>query len=374
MRIALVIERFEPQGGVEGAAWQLAHGLVAAGDEVHVIARRSVAAPGIRVHPVSVSDAWQPARVASFSSAASRAAPRGAFDVVHSFSRTRHQDVYSADGGSHAAYMERQYAGLARSARRLSPRHAILLAIEARIFADRSQTLLCPSLFVAQEIAARYDVVRDRLVVIPYGVDLARFDPALRGSVGPQVRAELGAGVAPVWLLVGSGWRRKGLDTALQALALGRASDAMLWVAGNDAPAAWQARAAALGVGDRVRFLGQRSDVERLYAAADALLLPTRYDAFGAACLEAAAAGLPVVTSGAAGAAEVLGEGGLVVTDAEDAAGFAAALDRLADPALRRACGAAARAQAEQHGMASRIAAVRALYGRVKARRSERSA
>ncbi len=369
-----MIERFEPQGGVEGAAWQLAHGLLEAGEEVHVIARRSVTAPGIRIHPVSVSDAWQPARVASFSWAASRAAPRGAFDVVHSFSRTRHQDVYSADGGSHAAYMERQYAGLARSARRLSPRHAVLLAIEARIFADPSQIVLCPSRFVADEIAARHGVARERLVVIPYGVDLARFDPALRESEGARMRAELGAGAAPVWLLVGSGWRRKGLDTALQALALDGARDAVLWVAGNDAPDAWRARAAALGVGERVRFLGPRSDVERLYAAADALLLPTRYDAFGAVCLEAAAAALPVVTSGAAGAAEVLGEGGLVVPDAEDAVGFAAALDVLRDPAARRARGAAARAQAEQHGMASRVAAVRVLYRRVVTRRSERSA
>lgn len=374
MRIALVIERFEPQGGVEGAAWQLAHGLLAAGEEVHVIARRSVAAPGIRIHPVSVSDVWQPARVAAFSRAARRAAPRGAFDIVHSFSRTRHQDVYSADGGSHAAYMERQYAGLAGSLRRLSPRHAILLAIEARIFADSSQIVLCPSHFVADELAARHDVARDRLVVIPYGVDLARFDPALRASAGPELRAELRAGAAPVWLLVGSGWRRKGLDTALRALALSRAHDTVLWVAGNDAADPWQARAAALGVGERVRFLGPRSDVERLYAAADALLLPTRYDAFGAVCLEAAASALPVVTSGAAGAAEVLGEGGLVVADAEDAAGFAAALDRLADPAARRARGAAARAQAEQHGMASRIAAVRALYRRVQTSRAEASA
>jgi UDP-glucose:(heptosyl)LPS alpha-1,3-glucosyltransferase len=303
VRIALVIERFEPQGGVEGAAWQLAHGLVAAGDEVHVVARRSVAAPAIHIHPVSVSAAWQPARVAAFSRAAARAAPRGAVDVVHSFSRTRHQDVVSADGGSQAADMERQYTGLGRHTRRLSPRHAILLAIESRVFADPSQLILCPSRFVADEIATRHGVARQRLTVIPYGVDLERFAPALRTTAGAQLRKEFGAEQAPVWLLVGSGWRRKGLGTALRALALGRVREAVLWVAGSDAPAAWQAPAAALGVASRVRCLGQRSDVERLYAAADALLLPTRYDAFGAVCLEAAAAGLPVVTSSGAAAA-----------------------------------------------------------------------
>jgi UDP-glucose:(heptosyl)LPS alpha-1,3-glucosyltransferase len=261
--------------------------------------------------------------------------------------------------------MEHQYPKIGRALRRLSPRHAILLAIEQRIFADSSQVVLCPSHFVANEIASRHGVPRERLEVIPYGVDLERFDPSLRDLVGSRVRAELGAGAEPIWLLVGSGWRRKGLDTALRALALARSPDTTLWIAGSDAPGAWQARAAALGLAARVHFLGHRRDVERLYAAADALVLPTRYDAFGAVCLEAAAAALPVVTSRAAGAAELLAAGALVVADADDAAGFAAALAELADPAVRRARGAAGRAQAERHDVATRVAAVRALYARI---------
>jgi UDP-glucose:(heptosyl)LPS alpha-1,3-glucosyltransferase len=364
VRIALVIERFEPQGGVEGAAWQLAHGLAAAGDEVRVVARRAAAAPAVTLAPVRVSGAWQPARVLAFSRAAARAAPRGGFDVVHSFSRTRHQDLYSADGGSHADYMDRQYPGWGRRLRRLSPRHAVLLGIERRIFADPSQTVLCPSRFVAAGIARRHGVAAERLAVIPYGVDLERFRPAAMGAAA-ALRAELGAGAEPVWLLVGSGWRRKGLDVALAALARARRRDASLWIAGADAVAPWRALAASYGVGERVRFLGRRDDVERLYAAADALLLPTRYDAFGAVCLEAAASGIPVVTSAAAGAAETLGKGALVVADAEDAGGFAAALDALDDTAARRARGAAARKAAEAHSIPARVAAVRALYRRL---------
>ena len=96
MRVALVIERFETQGGVEGVAWQVAHGLAAAGDEVHVVARKAAACDGIHVHLVRVPSLWQPWRVMAFSEAASRVAPRGTFDVVHSFSRTRHQDLYRA--------------------------------------------------------------------------------------------------------------------------------------------------------------------------------------------------------------------------------------------------------------------------------------
>lgn len=370
MRIALVIERFAPQGGVEGAAWQLAHGLTAAGDEVTVVARRAEACPAVTVRTVRVSDAWQPARVLAFSRAAARAAPRGRYDVVHSFSRTRHQDVYSADGGSHAEYMARQYLGLGRLARRISPRHAVLLGVERAIFADPTQTVLCPSRFVARSVEQRHGVAARRIAVIPYGVDLERFHPNRREAARAALRRELGAGEAPVWLLVGTGWRRKGLDVALRALARTRTAEARLWVAGADAIAPWRALARSLGVEARVRFLGRRDDVERLYAAADALLLPTRYDAFGAVCLEAAASGIPVVTSASAGAAEVLGEGGLVVADAEDAAGFAATLDALADPGARRARGEAARRAAEAHSIAARVAAVRALYARIAAARA----
>src|SRR5690606_2558185 len=105
----------------------------------------------------------------------------------------------------------------------------------------------------------RHGVAASRLAVIPYGVDLARFDPARRAATAP-LREALGAGAGPVWLLVGSGWRRKGLDVALRALARAAARDASLWVAGGDRPAPWQARAAALGVAARVRFLGLRDD------------------------------------------------------------------------------------------------------------------
>ena len=114
-----------------------------------------------------------------------------------------------------------------------------------------------------------------------------------------------------------------------------------------------------------MRWLGGHLDVAVLCAAADALLLPTRYDAFANVCLEAAAAGIPVITSAHNGAAEILGEGGLVVSDAEDTAGFARALECVADPAERRRRGAAARAAAETLGWPQHIDGLRALYARI---------
>jgi UDP-glucose:(heptosyl)LPS alpha-1,3-glucosyltransferase len=122
-----------------------------------------------------------------------------------------------------------------------------------------------------------------------------------------------------------------------------------------------------LGVEARVRFLGFRRDLPACCAAADALLLPTRYDAFANVCLEAAAAGLPVVTSGANGAAELFRNAGRVVEDPEQAGGFAEAIEALAEPGLRRRLGEAARAVAQAHGWDAHLHALRALFAEVRA-------
>jgi glycosyltransferase involved in cell wall biosynthesis len=116
-----------------------------------------------------------------------------------------------------------------------------------------------------------------------------------------------------------------------------------------------------------VRFLGPRQDLERIYAAADALLLPTRYDAFGLVCLEAAACGLPVVTSAAAGAAELVGKAGAIVSDPEDAAAFAEAMDRLSDAPLREKLGDIALGVAAANDWDAHVAKLRALYRRLTA-------
>lgn len=367
LRIALVIERSGPgTGGAENVAWQVAAGLARAGDAVTVVARAGEAPPGTTLQRVPCPSAWQPLRVLAFSRAAARATGRG-FDVVQSFSRTRHQDVFRAGGGSHADYLERCHGPGAAALRRLSPRHAVQLRIERQVFADPRQTILCNSQMVREQIARRHGVAPSRLVVIRNGVDLARFHPGRRGSDGARLRGELGAGPRTVWLFAGSGFPRKGLAAALGALAASQDRDALLWIAGRDEPAPWQHVARRLGITDRVRFLGPRSDPEALYAAADGLLLPTRYDAFANVCLEAAAAGLPVVTSAANGAAEIAREAGLVVEEADDVAGFARALDAFAEPAARASAGKAARALAEASSWEAHVSALRALYARLAA-------
>ncbi|HEY8156358.1 MAG TPA: glycosyltransferase family 4 protein [Myxococcota bacterium] len=364
MRIALLIERFEPGiGGAENVAWRVADGLARAGDEVHVVARRAAPCPGVTLHPVSVPSFWQPLRVYAFSRAAAKAAPRGDYDVVYSLARTLHQDCYRAGAGSHLDYLRRRHSFPARQLRRLSPRHAVLADFERRVFGDVSQLVVCNSEMVRGEIEDRYRVPPRRLRVIRNGVALDRF--AAPRQDRERLRGELAAGDDAVFLFAGSGFARKGLDTALRTLARARVR-AQLWVAGSDDTRPWQRRATELGVAERVRFVGFRRDLPAFYAAADALLLPTRYDAFANVCLEAAAAGLPVLTSGANGAAELFRVAGRVVEAPDDANGFAEALEALCEPDLRRRLGEAARAVAAAHGWDAHVAALRALFAQAR--------
>ena len=366
MRVGLVVERFEPAGGgVEYAVWNVARELVRAGDEVHVYARRAQAAAGVQLHRLPVPEFWQPLRVGSFALQARRELERHPCDVVHSFSRTLYQDVFHAGGGSHADYMRQVYGKRGARLRRLSPRHALQLALERRIFSDSRSIIQCVSTMVRDEIAARFAIPFNRMPVIPYGVDLERFAPGPSAHARSALRSEWRAGDSPVWLFAGSGWRRKGLDTALAALADPRAAEHQLWVAGRDRTSPWRSLAEKLGVAERVHFLGLRADLERVLAACDGLLLPTRYDAFGMVCLEAAAAARPVIVSDRAGAAELLEGGGLIVPEAEDPRGFAAAMETLSEPEARERMGETAREISLQYDWSEQVARLRNLYRKI---------
>ncbi|MEZ4216375.1 MAG: glycosyltransferase family 4 protein [Myxococcota bacterium] len=373
MRIALAIERFAPDaGGLEHAAWQTAHALAEAGDTVSVACRAH--APSVRVaaRAFRVSTAWQPWRVLRF---AARVGPwleaeraRGALDATHAFSRVPGADVFHAGEGSHLHYMRRAYGDAGAAWRRASPRHAALLALERRIDARARTVVQCVSQQVAREWRARFGASEARTPVVGYGVDLARFHPEDGSGERRATRAALGAGDGPAFLFAGSGFRRKGLDTALRALARARDGGAELWVAGRDDPRRHRALARELGVERRVRFLGPRDDVDRLLRACDALLLPTRYDAFGLVCLEAAASGRACIASGATGALDVVRDAAVVVDDPEDAAGFASAIDALCDDDRRRALGARGTALARAHAWSDVAARLRALYAGAAAR------
>ncbi len=367
MRVALVIERFEDAaGGGEQVAWNVARELVRAGDDVHVLCREGTDASGVHVHRLGTPRFWQPIRVTSFAHRVGRELARECYDVVHAFSKAYGPDVLHVGGGSHADFMAKTYGTRGARWRRLSPRHRTLLTLERKMFEAPHLIGQCVSHQVKREIAARYEIDEDRLPVIPCGVDTARFAPEHQGDARERLRSEFGVGDEAVWLFVGSGWRRKGLDIALDALAQCADSRARLWVVGKDDPRRWRALVERRGLEARVRFLGERKDVERLYAACDGVLFPSRYDAFGLVCLEAAAAGRAVVVSAHAGASELFEGCGRVIEPSNDPAAYARVMDELSNPQTRNDLASRARAMAAEHDWSAHVAKLRTLYAGVQ--------
>jgi glycosyltransferase involved in cell wall biosynthesis len=170
----------------------------------------------------------------------------------------------------------------------------------------RTRLLCAVSGGVADELIDRFPSMAVAVRSVPNGVDSARFRPD--GTARVEVRSELGLDErTPLALFVGGDWERKGLSHAVDALV--HATEWHLAVAGPGDPEPLIARARNAGTVSRLRFLGPVRDMPRLYAAGDAFVLPTAYEAFPLVALEAAASGLPLLITRVNGAEELLRDG-----------------------------------------------------------------
>lgn len=364
MKILIISRPYTFHGGIESATAGLMRALVAHGHDVHRAGPGAQgAASGVTEHRLRLPPLPSAARGIALALAAAVVARRPGWDVVQSHERTLVQDVYRAGEGSHRAYLE---ATGAPAGRRLH--HAVTLALERRVFA-RTPQIVAISQRGAQEIAERHAVPAARLSVVYNGVDLDRFHPRLRAEHREDVRKSTGipSGAFTV-LFAGSGFERKGLATAIRGFAKLPDAGARLIVLGRGDVPSYQRLAAELGVAERVVWLGARADIERWYAAADMLALPTRYEPFGNVHLEALASGLPVVTSRVAGGAEVVNDRCGATIAPDDAGGLAEALEKLRSrPAAELS--AAARAAAEPYTFARQLAALEEVYRRLRRNR-----
>ena len=239
---------------------------------------------------------------------------------------------------------------VARRSRHLAAAHAVVAA----------------SAFAARRLEEGYGVARERIALIPNGVDLDRFRP---GPADPRLAAALGLAGRRVILAATRLVPRKGVDRLLAALPAVRAAvpDVALVVAG-DGPQRVELEAMARG--HPVLFLGaQRTEqMPDLYRLADVVALPNRAepgeaDGIPMTLLEAQACGLPVIAGRAGGSPEAVrdGETGLLV-DGEDAGAIAAALVRvLTDRALAARLAAGALAVSSGRDWESRTEAFLAL-------------
>jgi len=335
--ISIVSGDFVKTGGMDRANYALADYLSRAGRPVELVAHRVAAELAERAtvtfravpKPLGSYTLAEPLLDRSGRRAAARAAGRGGVAILNggnciaagvNWVHYVHA-AYRPDHPWTARGVQRRLVG--RLAER---REALALRLATLVIANSAAT--------RRVLIERVGVRPERAFVVYYGMDAAQF--ALGSAEGArQTRVELGFPDRPVVAFVGAlGDRRKGFDTLFQAwreLCRGSSWDVDLVAVGAGAELdAWRERAAQFGLGDRVRLLGFRKDVHRILAASDALVAPTRYEAFGLGVAEALATGLPALVSAGAGVAELYPDelGDLLLEEPESSAELASKLRR----------------------------------------------
>lgn len=322
MNLAFALFEYFPYGGLQRDMFAMAEEALARGHQVTLFTRQwqGELPGGAELRLLPVTGASNHARDAAFAAAVAQQWQR--FDRRVGFNKMPGLDWYYAADGCLAA----RYTGL----KTLLPRYRTKLAMERSVFDAASHTRIL-SISPPQRALYQhhYGTADGRFVDLPPGIRRDRGQPddvlarraALRQQLGLDERT-------PVLLFVGSGFRTKGLDRAIGALT--QLPEARFYVVGADRPDRYRRQAAKLGVAERVHFMGGQDNVPDWLFAADVLLHPAYAENTGTVLLEAAIAGLPVLTTEVCGYAPYIEQGAIgTVLGEADAAAVAAATRRL---------------------------------------------
>lgn len=377
MRIGLAIEHFDPRrGGVEQWTWQFVRRLLADGHELHLASssfcKAAASLPLVRhLLPRTRS------RLAWAEAAETALRPLG-LDVVHDTGAGWFCNVFQPHGGSRQASFEQNQwllpawrRPLRRVAARWLPRYRQFALLTRHQYTNDGRLIVALSQRVARDMAAYHDVDPRRIRIVYNGVDTRRFAPP-----SPEKRAKARAALKltadqVAVLIVAHNFELKGVPALVSATGklLRRGVPLRLFVAGGRGITPRYRRLAFRhGAAEAVEFLGPVDDPTELYAAADIYAQPTWYDPCSLVVLEALAAGLPVITTAANGAGELITPGaeGEVLADPSDVDALAEALARYCDPAIRQDACQAARQLALEHDLERNYREMLAIYAEAR--------
>lgn len=345
MRVALV-RRFcsLKMAGAERYCVNLFRNLQKLGHEVTIVGegideelRREVDFLPVRVNRLT---SWTKNR--SFAENVAKVVGSRRFDIVHGLSRAEGLDTYRLTDPLQTHWVNVYYRNpTARWLQRWNPRHRTLLQLERALYeSGRVRRIITQSTLDTRLLTEYFRIPEGRIRRIPNGVNLSVFQPRTRDQRA-EVRAAWNIATdEPLLVFAAMDFRRKGLDTLLEALSkihhralasgtapgdsprakTGRiAADCpKLLVLGDGEIGRYRQRATALGIGRSVIFAGRQAGIQNFYGAADLFVLPTIYEPFPNVNLEAMACGLPVITTKTAGGADLVvpGENGFLIRDA----------------------------------------------------------
>jgi glycosyltransferase involved in cell wall biosynthesis len=345
-------------GGIGRHVRMLADGCAAAGLQVMVFAPPDVlgslacsgqTAGSVLAVPVQIADRPGPASLARSVLALRRALADSGLDVLH---------AHGIRAGGCAALALRKQAGgpsgrpqLVVTVHNPPPRGRIAAAgyrMVERLIANRADVVFA----VSDDLLARLRQLGApdlRLAPVP-----APVAPLPAADAVAAVRTSLDAAWRPVLLTVARLADQKGHDVLLAAVAALSAAGRPVVALAGEGPLAGRLAAQAQATGLDVRFLGQRSDVPALLAAADVVVLPSRWEGQPLILAEAMRAGRPVIATQVGGVPGMTGSDGALLVPPDDAEALAAAINRvLSDEQLAARLGKQAAAQAARLPMAA---------------------
>ena len=348
---------YSPSGGAEAYLKRLAQGVVDLGHEARLVATDD--------WPTNEWSFGSITRVKAnsaigFADELKTTRPQLSCDVLMSLERVWCCNVYRAGDGVHQAWLNRRRRfemPLQRFVRSLNRNHRDILQLEESLFArGGAGRVIANSEMVKDEIVDLYRYPADKIDLVRNGVPLDRFrsDPALR----EKSRVDLKLKPHEVALLfAGSGWERKGLRFAIEAFELCRDRKLRLLVAGRGDARGYKPK--RFFTEEPIRFLGEVADLRPIYAAADIFILPSVYDPFSNACLEALASGLPVITTRDNGFSEIIENDvhGSIVDRASDSAALRDAIQFWSDEWRRASARSITTERASQFDIAINVAA-----------------
>jgi len=330
LRITFVRRGYSRSGGAEAYLKRLADGIVKAGHEVQLV----------------TTNEWPEAEwsfgsikrlggttVIGFADELEQVRPQLQCDLLFSLERVWSCDVYRAGDGVHRAWLARRRKfeiPLKQFVRGASRKHRDLLQLEESLFEEqKAGRVIAASQMVVDEITDLYGYSADKIDVVRNGVPLDMF--------------------------------------AIEAMALCKNRKMRLLVAGRGEARPYKTADLRFWREDPVQFLGEVADLAPVCAAADIFILPTIYDPFSNACLEALASGLPVITTRSNGFSEIIEDGvhGSIVDNPANLVGLRDAIGFWSDQSRRDAARSANIKRASQFDISRNVAQTLEILTRV---------
>ncbi len=304
MNFAFCLFNFYPYGGLEQSFLNISKQALVSGHHVDVFTRswEGDIPEGLQVNILACKGWSNHALAKKYVQQLQQELARQRYDVIVGFNRMPGLDVYYNADVSFVVQARKKHGAL----NRLLPRYRVFAAFERAVFEAASTThIMYISPSVKADYQREYHTPEARWHALPPGINKQRIDAALAANDRAATRAELKLPAdATLLVMVGSDFKRKGVDRALYALAAlpvnVRETTALLVIGQGDIEG-YKKLAQRLAVDSRLRLLGPCNDVPRFLAAADMLLHPALSETAGNAIVEGLVAGLPVLVTASCG-------------------------------------------------------------------------